>query len=610
MTQHDPDIEPPVATPDSLGPSEHALARRSEVRPARFVPITTRNRVSLSVLILIAIGSTVPLAMSPWVAGIIGGAAAGGLAALFGLGRRRLRRTVRQLGDPDRRAAALEDLRRLADTPFRVQPVAVDALGYSLLAALDRAELQDAIGYARRIAQMSGDPVRRRLPVMGFLGEAAASLLGRLFDETRIPVVSGDAFRLSDAGGGEDAAPDLEVLVHALRVLEACDARDAGAVVRAFNELALEDLRRRHPVVAVLVQARASEIVPELDDGLRMVIRELPQTGRQLVEQRFPSLRSPADATYRESAPELAESTSLAVRAAPEALSAIEPSSAPSRWLPVVPRAVRIIGWGYAVMGIAMASMGEGMLMMLAALAFVPMTMGGLYHARARVRPLQRAGIESSARLRELRAMRTRGASRRSDVARLYPFERGELMLVIGLHRAERALEAGDLEEAHDQLAWWTAGADEATLSRLDPIAIAASTIRVTALLGMHDLALRTSRTFQSSPTKLKKRTGHGDAPRALALARALVHGTVQRWSEAAAELAIATDAPPVELDRFEQTLYGTLVRRVRAHGQPIPSGLARLAEASSAEWIDRIWPEGFDPAGRAERLDDTTSVG
>jgi hypothetical protein len=599
MTQHEPSdvvVAPPGAASGSLVSTGRALARPREVRPARFVPITTRNRVLLSVLVFGGIGLAgvlaATLAMPSWFAWIFGGAAGGGLAASLWMGRSRLRRAARRLADPSRRDAALDDLRRLADGPFRVQPAAVDALGHLALDALERAQLQDAIGHARRIAQMSGEPVRRRLPVMGFLGEAAASILGRLFDETRIPLVSGNAFRLSDAGAGEEAAPDLDVLVQALRVLEACDASDPGSVVRAHNELALEDLRGHHPVLAVLVQARASEIAPELAAGLATAVRELPQAERQLVEQRFPSLRSPADATYRELAPEIGEPTSLSIRAAPEALSTLEPSPAPSRWLPVVPRGVRLIGWGYAVMGAFIASMGEGMFMMLAALAFVPMVLGGLYHGRVRVRPLQRAGIESSTRLLELRAMRTRGASQRSDVARLYPFERGELMLVVGLHQAERALEAGDLEEAHDQIAWWLVGADEATLSQLDPVAIAGSAIRVAALLGMHDLAGRMSRTFQPSLKRPRTRTGHGDAPRALALARALVHGTVQRWSEAAAELAIAGEAPPVELDRFEQTLYGTLVRRTRAHEQPIPSALAQLAEAAPAEWIERIWPD------------------
>jgi hypothetical protein len=94
-----------------------------------------------------------------------------------------------------------------------------------------------------------------------------------------------------------------------------------------------------------------------------------------------------------------------------------------------------------------------------------------------------------------------------------------------------------------------------------------------------------------SRESNRRKRSGHGDAPRALALARALLCTCRGDWPAAAQELDKAGRDRPVHLDSFERSLYGEVVRRVQAEGHAIADEIAPLTAEPHPAWLERILP-------------------
>lgn len=558
--------------------SAHRLAVAVSMMLAVFVVVSLANLFELPVLGLCLLGA------------LVGGT----FGASARLGRWRLHRWASRLDEPEHRAEALRALEAMAISPWRVQPVGVDAHGYVALERLEQGDLGGALVHARTIRLRSLRRERRRTPDSGFLGEVVASVLGRLFPEVGLEVTPSSSFRASTEGVMEPAPRRFLALLAALRVLEAVDQGEPGPVLRAYNEMGFETLRRDQPLLADLVWAAAAQIEPALEDGLAQEVHELDARRRAVVLRRFPALRDQGDAAYRVPAPVSVEPREITIRSAPGALMDLVPSPLPSRWLPIVPRWTRALGWFFV--GQAVASvvwLGEPFFVIMAS-AFGPMLVGSAYHRRARIGPLLEPGITDPVRVRELRRMRTRAAPQRSDLARLHPFERGEIMLVVGLYRAERALAEGDADEARAQVSWWIGGADETTVRRFDPVALGASLIRVAALLRIDEAATRMAVAFEPGTgwiERRRRRSGHGDAPQALAFARALMHAVARRWHAAARALREAAGSSPVELDAFERGLYCALLRRVAAEGHDVPPVFEGLAARSEPRWVRAVWP-------------------
>lgn len=573
-----------------------APTQRAEGRAATFVSMTTGHRLGLTVVMMCAltlalfVANVLNLPLLAFV--LLGSIVAGSVGGSLRLGRWRLHRGAALLEQPARHTDAMLALESLAEGSWRVQPVGVDARGYVALLRIEQGDLGGALVQAHAIRLRSFRRERRRTPDTGFLGEVVSSVLGHLFPEAGLEVTPSSSFRLDEESVLGRAPGQFEVLLASLRVLEAVDRGEPGPVLRAWNELGFESLRRTAPVLAMLIWGATARVVPTLEQGLAHAIHNLDQRRRTLVLRRFPHLRDRGDAAYRMPA-RPTTGKQLSLPSAPPELAALT-SPAPSRWLPIAPRWTRGFGWLLVFQAVAsIVWLGEP-LFVAAALAFSPMLVGSHHHRSSRIAPLRRAGITAPARLRELRRMRTRAGSPRSDVGCLHPFERGELMLIVGLQRAERALSEGDLDEARIHVLWWLGGADEVTVHRLDPVAIGASLIRIAALLGLDDVASRLVHAFESSRDWFERsgrRSGHGDAPLALALARSLMHAAQGRWNAAAQALHEAGEYPELVLDGFELDLYGALVRRIATRGLPVPPRLEALAQRTPARWIDSVWP-------------------
>lgn len=201
---------------------------------------------------------------------------------------------------------------------------------------------------------------------------------------------------------------------------------------------------------------------------------------------------------------------------------------------------------------------------------------------RDRVWPFVKAGMPHSAWLRELSHMRTRSHSRRQWMAMVGPFDHDHVMLVLGVHDAEQALLAGDRAKALESIGWWLGNLSPRGLHELDPVGLGAALLRLSALLGFDEAMVLLERlppvTRRSVP-----RSGHGDAPRAMALAHALVAARRGDWSASAQHVNAALEQPSVRLEGFEHAVYGRLLRLLAKRGHrfdPAALGLPRNRHA------------------------------
>ena len=67
---------------------------------------------------------------------------------------------------------------------------------------------------------------------------------------------------------------------------------------------------------------------------------------------------------------------------------------------------------------------------------------------------------------------------------------------------------------------------------------------------------------------RLRRRTIYGDAPRAVALARALRAASSDRWDDAQAFLSVADAAPEVVMTPWDRKLYADLRATVQAEAR------------------------------------------
>lgn len=521
---------------------------------------------------------------------MLGGAGvglAGGTMA--NLGRQRLRRLV-EAGDEARgRAASLEGLERLALGPHAAEPVRMQAVGHAALIHLEAGDLDAALRVVQTPLPDMGAGVRRRLPGMGFLGEVVRSLLGWLLPGQVDGVVHSSVFKV-DEGASTAAHPRFSDLRAALMALEAGADGDPRGMVQAWSEIQLDALRRELPATAALLQAAVSRQVEALEGGLDEHIQRLPERSRALVLQLFPEWGEREARGYRreaEGGP--AAVTALDVRA-PADLRALEPSPGPTALLPAVPF------WSSILMMIASLGVvgpGMGLYGVLFLLFVSPVIVGGPYHRWSRLRPFRDAGLDEPAQIAELAHTGTRAATRRGALRTTLPFERGELMRIVGLHRAELALREGDPTRAREHVAWWLGALTGPRMREMDTLPIFSSMLRVSALLGMKEAAARLAVWPIVRSRRPRRRSGRGSAPQAVALARALHLAHEGRWQEAGQAVHEAGSKRAVELGEFDRELYGALLRRLKVRGEMIPRRLSPLVVPAEASWVQVIWPEG-----------------
>ena len=536
-----------------------------------------------------AAGLLTPFGLLPTV--MVGVAAGLGPGAVAYRGRRMLRRARRRLADP---AAALVSFERLASRRTVGTGVRCDASAHAALLHLESGDLDAALRWLALPLRDGRASVRARTPRVGYFGEAVRSVVARLFPEAGLDAVTAATLRPSAESTVHVAYEDVPEMVAALRVLEAGD-RDSPAAVRgAWAELDAERLAARTPLLCTLVLGVVARFEPTARESLRARFNTLAPAATALALRRFPDLSREKGAAYRVPALVPAPSESLE-RAAPIALQMLQASPGLQRWLPIAPQGP---GMAFLLLWMLMITTAVWNIpVMLLGVTLTAMSVATVLHRRSRVQPLVHAGVSAPERVRELALMGSRTGPTRWGRPTPHPFDRGELMLVVGLARAEHAMREGDIAAAREQIAWWFDGVDATVPTTIDLHATASSALRTATLLGYAAAAtvLASAIRLGDSPVG-RPRSGHGNAPRALWLARAFCFAYTGDDATAVRALDRAARGRSVTLDAFERELYGALIGRLSARGHIIPSAFQRWAAPAPA-WIEALWPS---PAGDA----------
>jgi hypothetical protein len=469
-------------------------------------------------------------------------------------------------------------LRRLAQRWWLPSSVRADALGWLALELLEQGELEQALEALRH---PTFSPRKRpRQGMAGLVGEGIRAIIGRLFPEAGWPVVPSEALR--EVYGDRDPQQDLVSVRAMLRLLEATDTDDASTVARRWVELSKEPLAR-WPVLGILLQATAARVQPALRLDLDVRIDALSPSARTLVLQHPAVVGDDAAHGYRTAAPAPVEAST--VLAVPERL-------APKRFLGMG----SAVGFGLSIftpiaMLTSLVLVGPWVTLGLSVGVVVlwwSTSFPSSLKRRARVEPLVSLGIPRSRWLRELAHMRTRNHAGQEWRTALGAFDRDHVMLVLGVRRAEAAVLAGNRREAVVSIAWWLGNLSPQGLHDLDPVGLGAALLRLSAMLG-----------FDASTTLLERvpprqrpwlpRSGHGDAPRAMALARAMAAACHEDWATAAERVHEALAQPRVRLDGFDHAVYGWLLDRLASRGEPIPRAALGLPQARHRDQARRI---------------------
>lgn len=504
-------------------------------------------------------------------------------------GRRALSRLRRQLEQSKTPMAALPRLEKLAGSSLSGVAVRADAGAHAALLRLEAGELEAALRMASLPLRDGTSSIRARTPKVGYFGEAVRSVLAWLFPELGLRPIAASVLRPPADTSVALGYEELDLMVATLRVLEA-SGRDAGASVRrAFAELDVARLGDKYPVLCALVLGSVRQHEPAAEVQLSERLEALRGSSRDVVTRRFPDLADLDGEPYR--LPARVTSTALE-RAAPTSLQALHATPGLTRWIPLPSRGGP---WSalFSLWLLLTALGGNDPLLYVLAAIFGGMWVTSLAHQRDRVRPLREAGVTSRARLRELSLMAARAGPRTTGAPTPHPFDRGELMLVVGLAEAEKRLRDGDVEQAKEQIGWWMEGLDVGVLATVDLYAVAGSALRVATLLGYREAAMHLNGWIVSAPSRVgRTRTGHGNAPRAVWLARALHLAHDGLDSVALRALDQAAAQRDVVLDDFERELYGVLLARLARRGHVIPDSLHELRwSGSEPDWIGAVWP-------------------
>lgn len=557
----------------------------------------------------------------------IGGLPLGFLAAMVGLpsgwfgtswyfqsrGKKPLARALMQRAlDPVRGDAALE---AIAASRRWLPEVRMEAAGLLAFDALERGDVGRAI---ELLDFDEGDHHlirRRRNWETGCRGEVLRSILAWLSPGsfTHSGVAPSSAFP------PPRDEPEGEALLAALAVLEAVGQTppggDEGRVAAAWQDVSGSGLARFAPTLDLIVTAVAAQRLPRLQDELFERLRNDPDGKRRaLLRRLFPRIVLPGESGYRgvsEEVVELPDERGPELDA-PEAITALatmpESALAPVSRAPVagIFAAVygSIFGAGVLLGAITGGPVGAGIGGFLSLLlgiyaAPIPILMGsrtieGREEAR-RVAPLLRLQPPPPVPwLKEIATGPPGRLERSSGYRRLPPIPRSQMILHVATARAEAAIWDGRVDDAWAEVAWWFAGA-RGQIPSGDPMyACGSALIRIAALSGHLAEAERLSGLLEPVDRPwddLSRRTAHGNASRALGLARALLAAKQGYWEHAASQLSWAGRHRTVWISPLDQTLYAEVARRCQARGLEVTThGLRRLPELEA--WLVRVFPE------------------
>jgi hypothetical protein len=564
---------------------------------------------SAGVLALLGLGPAAP------VLGFFLGAPAG----LFGAnwyfenrGKRRLAAALRlHSASPDR---GKQELAAIAGSRAWLPEIRLEAAARLAIEAFENGEVSAAIQHLDLGEQDHHQHRRRRSWEAGLRGEVMRAILAWLSPDRfgEYGVARSETIREP-----EDDAEGAALLA-ALRVLEAAGRPDDGPLLAAWNDTRGSELRVLLPTLHTVVSAVTAERIPHLADALHQRLRD-DQTGRlrALLRRLFPRMQLLVDDGYRgvSADPNLdAERAGLEI-VAPEELTALaRPDDASVAPLRGGSSTARIFGFVYAsamLMGALLTIVGAPLALGLVAGFFMALYVGTPIAAvwggnanEARERGRRVAALRAlhppppGPWLVECAAGPPGPVVRSSGYRKLAEIPVSQMVLYVACIRAEQALARGDVDEAWKLVEWWFAGIVGALPSPDPMYAVGSSLIRIATLTGHLGRAQELAQLVpeHDSPwDDTSRRTAYGNAPRALALARALLLAHRGQWDHSAGFVESAAMARPVYLPPSDQALYGALVRRLAKRGYSV-RWTAWKVDPGWEAWVEKIWP---DPAGQ-----------
>ncbi len=487
------------------------------------------------------------------------------------LGRRRLRPLMDRLRTDPSSPTRLDELDRVRRAWWLAEPTRAEAAGWAALLHIERGDLTPAL---ETIAahQRTGVP-RYRTHRAGMAGEVVGALLGRLFPAVGWTVVPSHTIVVPSE---LDAERELVPLHTALRLLEAVERGDAAAVQLHWERWP-DEFGDAFAALTVMLRHEAASVVPAIASGIHQAVLALSPRPRQLVVLRFPELDPPQGDRYRTPAP---------MPRTPTPAVALAPTPAG----PISPRQRAILRganhWEYNLGGMV-ATIVLGIMVPILILPCLVVAVGyfgprvrvGVSNYRVRRRALASVGIPVGEWRDELLRMRC-GTSNSKDVGRQQLYDRELLELIAAVRRAEDALLAANPDQARQAVEWWLDDLHPDRIQWLDPLGLGAALIRLAIVLDYPD-ALQQLESLQPTDPPVWRRSGHGDAPGAEMLVRALGDVRAGRWSDAGDRLRRAAALPAVSLDPFEHATYSALFDRLEAQGIAIPPKLSRAVSRS-----------------------------
>jgi hypothetical protein len=489
---------------------------------------------------------------------------------------------------PARAEWAERELAAVAGDPRASEDIRLEASAHLALRALTRGDVALAARWMGGAPEAASHPQQRALG-RGLLGELVRALLHWLAPR-RFPVgVPAASFELPPgASVGLDRprdADEFRTLVALLAVAECVATDGEDAVAAALQRARHSGLPESFPSLWWLARGLAARRLEreraaldrELDDDTRMLLRRmLPEVASARVAPsgyRIPGAmgRTEADALERITVPEdIREATALArSRTEHQDARALERTSE---------RSLRAV---------LAALAGMGMLGMFAGALSVPILAGVLVVGSVLI-----PAIAANLVTMQQGALAT---SRVAFLARLAPpasprwlaeFERAPIvqerrsalavddaMLWSACVMAEHDLAAGKPTQAFERVAWWFRGLHEDALALQPLFPVAASLVRVAALSGHGDDAVRLLTVFTKRPrVRLATwipgttRTCHGDSQQALALAGALTAALQGRWGLAGRYLTQAGRVRVIWLPERDAVMAGLVAAAIADH--------------------------------------------
>lgn len=476
--------------------------------------------------------------------------------------------------------------------------VRLEAAGRLALAALERGQLHEAVA---PLADAESDVLRVERPSrglgLGLLGELMRSMLSRLGVSrfTRVAESSALAPGSPQAPADERDREEYMALLSMLELLEAEAGAPLSVLEAAWRRMRATHLAERFAGLSLIADAAVARRLPAARSAIEQVFeqRERARWARSLLDGLFPSLLDEIG---------LGEQGYRRPGHGSRALVAMDSYQPPAEILELVEAHDRgeLVGrFGTAVSlaagpvgALAMSLSGVGAFALLLGAA----GLSGNLERSLRAGPLLAMPYgPRRAWLRELAAapdapapLGDRHAPLRSDALALY----------LCCIRAEQALAKGEPAQAWDWIAWWFADRDNRRGPKLSLYPVASSLLRV-ACLSNHMVEARSlAELLEPGPAQrfgLRRRTVHGDAPRALALAKALVYGRAGAWSEAARALEKVAGEPGVIMSERDEVLYALMAQKVAGMIPKVDPRLCAVSPRSVERvrpFLVRVWPQ------------------